>query len=120
MNPKQPPHDPLLTLGLALLELIDCPIAIELEQPNNPAALALHGILLRAFDDFGSPTNPTMTLMIGAHSTTIRLAQIRQTQYHRDPTDHHKLLAIRLLLSDEYTLHIKPAARAPNPKNPQP
>ncbi len=113
MNTPQTPHDPYYNLGLALLELLNKPVLLELEHPDSPAALALHGTLLRAFDPPTTTAPPALTLMIGAHSVNIRLGAIKQTAYKRAPTQPPRLLAVHLLLTDGHALHIKPATTPP-------
>jgi len=107
MDSSQPNDELLYNLGLALLELNGSKIAIELEHPPNPAALVLHGTLLRAFDSPCSTKNPTMTLMIGAASITIRTTTIKQAQYQYTKPNQKTLKAIRLSLNDSYVLHIQ-------------
>ena len=83
-----PPDNGLFALSLALLELIDREVAIELEQGDNPCALVLQGTLLRAFDTPSTTATPSISLMTGAHSITIRLGPIRRIAYR------HKTLPI--------------------------
>jgi hypothetical protein len=105
MNRNPPPEDPLYQLGLALLEVIDKPVTLELEHPRHLAALTLQGILIRAFD---TPITPSVSLMIGSQTLTLRLSKIKQTHIARDTKGRHQLEAIHLLLNDNYALHIKP------------
>lgn len=102
-----PADDDLYALSLALLELLDHEIAVELEQGDNPAALILQGTLLRAFDTPSNTTTPSISLMIGAHSISIRLAQIRRIVYRHKTRPHRRLTSIHILLHDDYSLHIK-------------
>jgi hypothetical protein len=103
-NMHHPPDDDTLyTLGLALLELLDREIAIELEQGDNPSGLVLQGTLLRAFDAPPGTTTPSINLMIGAHSISIRPGPIHRIAYRHKP----HLDSIHIHFHDNYSLHIK-------------
>lgn len=108
MNPKHQPHSPdLHAIALALLELLDRPVSLELEQGDRPAALALSGTLLRAFDDPLPATATALTIMVGAHAVSLRLATIQRALVQRATAPPAKLRGIHLLLDDGYALHIK-------------
>jgi len=117
MDPRQP-DNPLYTLGLALLELIDHPVLLTLQHPDHNNHLHLQGTLIKAFDPPTPTAPPSVTLMLGAHSTTIRLASLQTAQYQKSPPPKPHLIAIHILLHDHYALHIR-AARVP-PKHLQP
>lgn len=105
-----PPNDGLFALSLALLELIDREVAIELEQGDNPCALILRGTLLRAFDTPSTTAAPSISLMIGAHSITLRLGSIRRIAYRHKTLPLPRLRSIHIHLDDNYSLHIKSLA----------
>jgi hypothetical protein len=109
MNPQQKSQNPNIhQLALALLELIDQPILLELEHRNRTSSLALTGTLLRAFDDPLPTIAPTLTIMIGAHSISLRLTTIQQATIHHAPLPPNRVRSVHLLLHDGYSLHIKP------------
>jgi hypothetical protein len=97
-------------LGLALLQLLEKRVDIELQRAGAPNGLVLDGTLLRAFD---TPNQPSLTLMIGAHTIAIRPSRIKRIAIDKS-TDH--LQAVHLLLPDDFQLHLAPH---PNPKHPQ-
>ncbi len=107
MKRKSEDQDDLLyQLAVALLELIDKPIDIELEQTGSPHGLVLNGTLLRAFDTPASAA-PSLSVMIGAHITTIRIAPIHRIAIQRTNDKPNPLHSIHLLLTDGFSLHIK-------------
>lgn len=107
--------DLLYELGLALIELLDRPITVELERAAAAHALALEGVLLRAFDGTARAHLPTLTIMIGGHCVKLRLGTIKQTHLERDrKRPGAPLQSAHILLSDGYALHIK-AGQADQP-----
>ncbi len=106
-------------LALALLELIEKPIDIELEQPGHHEGLALHGTLLRAFDTpVAHSAPPSLSVMIGAQTLTIRLAPIEKIAVRRPKsTLSNRLRSIHILLTDGFTLHINAQPQHLQPPN---
>jgi hypothetical protein len=106
MEPLHESQDDLFyELGLALLELLDRPIDLELEQTGAPDGLVLTGTLLRAFD---TPAQASLSITIGAHTISIRPTPIKQLQIKRNNLNRHQIQSIHLLLTDGFSLHIKP------------
>lgn len=116
MEPTSDHQDHLFfQLGLALLELLDQPLDIELEHPTNTAGLILNGTLLRAFD---TPAQADLSITIGAHTITIRPSHLKAISINRT-TDHaNQIQSVHLLLTDHFHLHIKPQHTKPttNPR----
>jgi hypothetical protein len=106
MEPTSDHQDNLFyQLGLALLELIDQPLDVELEHPANPAGLVLNGTLLRAFD---TPAQADLSIAIGAHTIVIRPSHLKAISINRTPKHPHQIQSVHLLLTDHFHLHIKP------------
>lgn len=109
MEPTNDHQDDLFfELGLALLELIDKPIDLELEQPTRAEGLVLNGTLLRAFD---TPAQADLSLSIGAHTISIRPSHLKTIAITRADTPHHQIQSLHLLFTDNFSLHIKPTHR---------
>jgi hypothetical protein len=106
MDPTNSRQDDLLyELGLALLELIDRPIDLELSQNRHANGLVLNGTLLRAFD---SPAQADISLMIGSHTISIRPATLANIFITRAEPHKGPLQSIHILFTDNFFLHIKP------------
>jgi len=118
MHPQTPPNDPLYPFALALLELIEKPVLVELEHHHRNPSLAVAGTLIRAFDPPNPTAPPSITIMIGAHTTTIRLAPVRRAHCQKSPPPRRRVLALHALLTDGYALHIKPSKGISDPPTP--
>ena len=106
MKPLNENQDDLFYhLGVALLELIEKPIDIELQRAQGPSALVLNGILLRAFD---TPAQPSLAIAIGAHTIAIRPSSLLSLLINRNPKNPHVIESIQMLLNDGFTIHLKP------------
>lgn len=106
MEPLHENQDDLLyELGLALLELLDRPIDLELEQTGAPQGLILTGTLLRAFD---TPAQASLSITIGAHTISIRPSPIKKLLIQRNNQNTHQIQSVHLLFTDGFSLHIKP------------
>ena len=106
MEPTNDHQDDLFfELGLALLELIDQPIDLELEQPYQNQGLVLNGTLLRAFD---TPAQADLSLTIGSHTISIRPSHLKTIAITRNNNPHHQIQSLHLLFTDNFSLHIKP------------
>jgi hypothetical protein len=106
MEPTNDHQDDLFfELGLALLELIDKPVDIELEQPTRAAGLVLNGTLIRAFD---TPAQADLSLAIGSHTISIRPSHLKTIAITRNNNPKHQIQSLHLLFTDNFSLHIKP------------
>jgi hypothetical protein len=106
MEPTSDHQDDLFfQLGLALLELLDRPLDLELEHPTCTAGLVLNGTLLRAFD---SPAQADLSITIGAHTITIRPSCLKAISINRDTSFGNPIQSLHLLLADNFFLHVKP------------
>src|SRR6476646_11326904 len=108
MEPTSDHQDDLFfQLGLALLELIDKPIDLELERPDSTAGLILNGTLLRAFD---TPAQADLSLTIGAHTISIRPSNLKAITINRTNNQTSQIQSLHLLFTDNFFLHVKPTS----------
>jgi hypothetical protein len=106
MEPTNENQDHLFfQLGLALLELIDKPIDLEIEQAHNASGLVLNGNLIRAFD---TPAQADLSLAIGAHTISIRPSTLKAIAVNRTNNQTGQIQSVHLLFTDNFSLHLKP------------
>lgn len=106
MEPQNQNQDDLFyQLGLALLELLDKPIDLELSRHKSTNGLILNGTLLRAFD---TPAQASLSLTIGAHTISIRPSTLKTLHITRSKQQPSQIQSLHLLFTDQYTIHIKP------------
>lgn len=111
MEPTSDHQDHLFfQLGLALLELLDRPLDVELEHPTSTAGLVLNGTLLRAFD---TPAQADLSIAIGAHTISIRPSHLKAISINRSTGPPSQIQSVHLLLTDHFHLHIKPQHTKP-------
>jgi hypothetical protein len=116
---NQNQDDILYQLAIALLELLDQPVELELGQAGTRAGLILNGILFRAFDQPNQTTAPSLTIAIGAQSITIRTSSIKRIAIRRSANHKNRPQNIHALLSDGFALHIKPQPNRNTTQQPQ-
>ena len=108
MEPQNQNQDDLFyELGLALLELIDKPIDLELSRPRSTTGLVLTGTLLRAFD---TPAQASLSITISAHTISIRPSNLKDIHITRDKQQPSQIQSLHLTFTDQFTIHIKPIA----------